>query len=194
MRIELECQCGEIKGHIKDVSSFNSTNLVCYCADCRAFAKFLEKEVVLDQNGGTQILQTTQSKIVFDKGEDKITGMRLSPKGACRFYSSCCKTPMANMGPGPKFPFVGIPFVLVKNKTELESKVPLTHKVLAKYSLNGKPKGAHDKISLGLTLKVARILGIAYLKDKNKASPFFKEGKLKFPLNVIPKEDKAKLY
>ncbi|MEM8718177.1 MAG: hypothetical protein AAGE84_02555 [Cyanobacteria bacterium P01_G01_bin.39] len=38
------CSCGKLQGHIKGVKNIN--RCVCYCSDCQAFARYLNKDVV----------------------------------------------------------------------------------------------------------------------------------------------------
>src|SRR5262249_49832287 len=56
--LPLRCRCGRVRGVASDVSSSSGFRFVCYCEDCQAFARFLERPDVLDPAGGTDIFQS----------------------------------------------------------------------------------------------------------------------------------------
>ena len=104
---KIRCKCGSLRGHIQGTGTCN--RLVCYCADCRAFAKYLgNAQEVLDAQGGTEIVQIAQPRVVFTQGKEQLAAMRLSEKGLVRWYAACCKTPIGNTLPNPKVPFIGL--------------------------------------------------------------------------------------
>jgi hypothetical protein len=45
---------------------------VCYCQDCQAFARFLERPDVLDPAGGTDIFQMPPGRVKFIAGADTV--------------------------------------------------------------------------------------------------------------------------
>src|SRR5262245_45837150 len=55
--LPLRCRCGHVHGVASEVAPFNGFRLVCYCKDCQAFARFLDRPEVLDAAGGTDIFQ-----------------------------------------------------------------------------------------------------------------------------------------
>jgi hypothetical protein len=80
--------------------------LVCYCRDCRAFARWLERPEILDAAGGSDIVQMARGRVVFDAGVERLACVRLSAKGLHRWYASCCRTPVGNTMPG--IAFIGV--------------------------------------------------------------------------------------
>ena len=104
--VELRCRCGEVGGRVKDAAPGAVNRVVCYCDDCQAFAHHLGRADLLDAQGGTDIVQVAPASLVFDRGSDRIVGLRLTPKGLYRWYAICCKTPVGNTV-GPSIPFVG---------------------------------------------------------------------------------------
>ncbi len=107
--IAIGCDCGSFKGVVQDVSNTSHHHGVCYCDDCQAYAVYLGKaKVVLDNHGGTNIFHTTPSKVKFTQGADLVRGLRLTPKGPYRWFTACCKTPIANTSTNAKFPHVGL--------------------------------------------------------------------------------------
>jgi hypothetical protein len=104
--VELGCRCGEVHGWVRGVSPSRVNRAVCYCDDCQAFLHYLGRAELLDARGGTDIVQVAPSAVTFDRGIERIVGLRLSPRGLHRWYASCCKTPLGNTRT-PALPFVG---------------------------------------------------------------------------------------
>ena len=104
---ELQCRCGEVHGRVCNASPDAANHMLCYCDDCQAYLHYLGRTDLLDAHGGTDIVQVAPAALSFDRGADRIVGVRLTPKGLYRWYASCCKTPLGNTL-GPAFPFVGI--------------------------------------------------------------------------------------
>jgi Family of unknown function (DUF6151) len=103
----LQCRCGTLQGVIADVSNVN--HAVCYCRDCQAFAYFLGRAAdVLDEKGGSDIVQILPRKLSFTRGSEALACMRLTPKGLLRWYASCCNTPIGNTLATPKVSFIGL--------------------------------------------------------------------------------------
>ena len=103
----IKCKCGAVKGRIENTGTSN--RLICYCTDCRAFAHFLGKATfVLDEQGGTEIVQVAQNRVGFCQGEDLLSAVRLSENGMIRWYSTCCGTPIGNTMASQKVAFIGL--------------------------------------------------------------------------------------
>jgi hypothetical protein len=103
----LRCQCGTIQGVVADPR--NANHCVCYCRDCQAFAHFLGRaEVVLDERGGSQIIQVPPKNLTFTQGGAALACMRLTQKGLLRWYAACCNTPIGNTLATPKISFIGL--------------------------------------------------------------------------------------
>ena len=78
---------------------------LCYCKDCQAFARFLERADVLDAAGGTDIFQMPPGRMKFTAGADALRCLRLSDKTRVfRWYADCCRTPIGNTADRPGFP------------------------------------------------------------------------------------------
>jgi hypothetical protein len=106
--ISFACRCGAVKGVCRDAGGSMGVRVVCYCADCQAFAAFLGAERdYLDAAGGTDIYQISPSRLEIAAGMERLRAVVVAPKGLYRFYADCCKTPIANTIPGRKLPFAG---------------------------------------------------------------------------------------
>ena len=97
MTYSIRCKCGKLKGKFKQTTDINKC--VCYCADCQAFAHFLNRNEILDKLGGTNILQTIPKNVTFTEGTENLACMRLTPNGLLRWYAACCNTPIGNTSP-----------------------------------------------------------------------------------------------
>jgi hypothetical protein len=105
--LPLRCRCGRVRGVAREVSPSSGFRFVCYCEDCQAFARFLERADVLDAAGGTDIFQMPPARVELTEGADALRCVRLSGK-VLRWYTECCRTPIANTAAGPRFPIVGM--------------------------------------------------------------------------------------
>ena len=79
---ELRCRCGEVVGAVTNASPQTVNRVVCYCDDCQAFAHQLGRADLLDAKGGSDIVQVAPASLTFVKGQDRIAGVRLTPKGS----------------------------------------------------------------------------------------------------------------
>ncbi|SFJ50797.1 DUF6151 family protein [Jannaschia pohangensis] len=88
--LDFACTCGELRGQITDAGPAAFTHIVCHCKDCRAAYTHLghadPKKV--------GILQTTQDRVKITQGGENLRVFRHTPKGALRWYATCCDTPL----------------------------------------------------------------------------------------------------
>jgi hypothetical protein len=107
MTHQLRCNCGKLKGILKRTKDVN--RCVCYCSDCQAFARFLKRENdILDEFGGTSIIQTIPKHIDFLEGTENLACIRLTENGLLRWYAACCNTPIGNTSPNFNLSFIGL--------------------------------------------------------------------------------------
>lgn len=107
MAHSIRCNCGKVKGKVKSTKYVN--RCVCYCADCQAFARFFKGENnILNEMGGTSIVQTIPDNIILSEGIENLACLRLTSTGLLRWYAACCNTPIGNTPPNPQMSFVGL--------------------------------------------------------------------------------------
>ena len=107
--IPVRCSCRALQGVLAAVSPSRVGRAVCYCDDCQAFAHYLRRQDdVLDEHGGTAIVQTTPNRLSIKTGTEHLASIRLTGRGALRWYAACCRTPIGNTLASPKLPFVGL--------------------------------------------------------------------------------------
>src|SRR5258708_6588538 len=155
---ELHCRCGEIHGRVTNASPETVNRVVCYCDDCQAFLHHLGRTDLLDAHGGTDIVQVAPASLSFDRGNQRIAGLRLTPKGLYRWYASCCKTPLGNTL-GPAIPFIGI----IAKAFDVAGQMPddLFGKPIAsiqrKYAIGSAPKDS-TRLQLRVLLRAFRMV------------------------------------
>ena len=171
----LQCRCGTLKGLVHDPG--NSNHGVCYCRDCQAFAHFLGRaSEVLDERGGTEVIQTLPRNVVFTQGIEALACMRLTPKGLVRWYAGCCKTPIGNTLATPKLSFVGLVHTCLEGASEAPGSLdPVFGPVRCWVNPSGakgepKPKVAGQWQVLGWFFR--KVL-VARLNGDYRQTPFF---------------------
>lgn len=192
-KIEIRCRCGEVRGILGDPSPRTVNRVTCYCDDCQAFAHQLGRADLLNENGGSDIVQVAPAALSFTKGQDRIVGLRLTPKGLHRWYAKCCNTPVGNTM-GPAMPFVGL-FAQVFDVPVVDDVIGApTGAILGKYAVGEAPAGSSG-ISLRLMLAaIGKVIGWR-LGGKTWPHPFFaRETRAPlYPLTVISAERREAL-
>ncbi len=98
--VQVRCRCGEVVGVVTNASPQKVNRVICYCDDCQAFAHQLGRADLLNAQGGSDIVQVAPASLTFIKGQNRIAGVRLTPKGLFRWHTTCCNTPVGNtLGP-----------------------------------------------------------------------------------------------
>lgn len=173
--LTFRCQCGQIEGTLNAVSPRSGNHMVCYCDDCQAFARYLGgEERWLDQWGGTAIFQLAPASITLHKGQEQIRCVRLKHGGLYRFYSGCCKTPIANTL-SRNMPFAGIPTAIIHGEQKKTALGPIKAYVMGKYAKGVPPTQPHSKFSLKSLLLVMAFMLKNKLQRRNVPTPFFRD-------------------
>jgi hypothetical protein len=171
----LRCRCGRVRGVASEVLPSAGFRFVCYCRDCQAFARFLERPDVLDTAGGTDIFQMPTGRVQLTAGTDAVRCLRLSSK-VLRWYTDCCRTPIGNTA-GPRFPVVGLIHSFMSHEADGRSRDealgPPLCRIYERSAVGPLPPNAPAPPSLGIfALRAARILGW-WLRGIGRPSPFF---------------------
>jgi hypothetical protein len=179
--LRLQCSCGKVAGVARNVSATSGTRLVCYCDDCQAFARYLDREdTVLDQHGGTDIFQLTPSQVEITQGSEQLRSLRLSEKGMFRWYTECCKTPIANTA-SAGLPFVGMIHSFMdagayNSDARTAALGPVRSHVQTRFATALPADMGHPGFPLGLIFRSIRKILIAKLRGRGRPSPFFDAG------------------
>lgn len=194
-QIELNCRCGTVRAVVTDVSSHTVNRVVCYCDDCQAFAHRLGRADLLNEKGGSDVVQIAPSTLSFVQGEQRIAGMRLSPKGLYRWYASCCNTPLGNTL-SPSVPFVGVVAHAFKggpsSVDELAGR-PIGA-ILGKYAV-GEPPAGSTGLNISLLLRAIGKVIAWKLSGKTWPHPFFRRDTREplYPITVLSREQREAL-
>lgn len=172
MNHSIQCICGAVQGSLLGSASIN--RCVCYCRSCQAFARFLQREKeTLDEQGGSDIIQTQTANLSFSRGIENLACMQLSSKGILRWYSSCCRTPIGNTLHSAKFSFVGLIHTCFELAgPELEEAIGPVQMRVNTQSAKGHPKPKASGLVLGLPRVFLGILK-ARLNGSYRKNPFF---------------------
>jgi hypothetical protein len=192
---ELRCRCGEVRGFVADASPQTVNRVVCYCDDCQAFAHHLGRADLLDVHGGSDIVQLAPASLTFVQGQDRIVGVRLTPKGLFRWYTSCCHTPVGNTV-SPAIPFVGIVVNAFAHDSQSPDEVfgPPIAAILGKDAI-GDPPAASKRMGLPLMLRALRMVLGWRLRGRAWPNPFFKRDTRApvYPLTVLTPSERDAL-
>lgn len=192
--VPLRCRCGRIRGLAVGIGPEMGTRLVCYCDDCQRYARTLATDGVLDVYGGTDIFQTTPAHVRITAGTSELRCLRLSDKGLMRWYSGCCKVPVANTVASPKVPFVGIVHTFMDHvgdgHTRDEVLGPPRAFVQGRFAPGGVPPLAHPSAPLSLIVRAMRVMLLGWVRREHRPSPFFDvtTGKPIVVPSVLPRE------
>ncbi|WP_297766553.1 DUF6151 family protein [uncultured Muriicola sp.] len=186
--VNLKCLCGTVKGKINVVTG-SFFHVHCLCCDCQSFTSHLNnKEKILDEHGGSELLQTYPAFMEITEGQDKIACVQLRNKGLYRWHTTCCNMPLANTMSSSKVPFVGVSVKLMQFDNEQEKMEilgPVTMKAFGKYSIGEMPKDAHPKFPISYMPKILGFMLKGMFKKKNNPSHFFNGNKPITKVNVL---------
>ena len=63
MTMRLRCRCGQVQGELAEREV--AAHMICYCKDCRAYARYLGMDAMLDEAGGTELCATLPASVTF---------------------------------------------------------------------------------------------------------------------------------
>jgi Family of unknown function (DUF6151) len=192
--LPLACRCGHVRGEANEVAPDSGFRFVCYCRDCQAFARFLQRPDVLDRAGGTDIFHMPAGRVKLLAGTDAMRCLQFSSR-VFRWYTDCCRTPMANTA-GPRFPVIGLIHSFMRQdadgRTRDEALGPLLCRIFDRSAIGPLPPNAPPPHSLGLVaVRLPTLLGW-WLRGLGRPNPFFGEnGPLAAPRVFTPGERAA---
>jgi len=174
MNISIGCTCGEVSGSIALASKNDCSRLVCCCKDCQSFANKLNANDILDEFGGTDVLQVLPKAIQIEKGIDKLRCVKLSAKGLHRWHTECCNTLVGN-SISAKIPFFGMINSFVQlDAEELNSIKPIGHYLFERDALKPIPfKHSHHKVPKFFMGRAVLKMLMSKIKGNGLPSPFY---------------------
>ncbi|MCA0911114.1 DUF6151 family protein [Qipengyuania gaetbuli] len=107
--LPFSCSCGAIAGTLVDVGPKAGDRYVCYCNDCRDFARYLGKDAeVLDAAGGSSVYQTRVGHLRIERGLDHLACVNMAGKQTLRWFCRDCRTPLFNTMDNGRWPFLSM--------------------------------------------------------------------------------------
>jgi uncharacterized protein DUF6151 len=174
--LPLRCRCGRVRGIASDVSPSSGFRFVCYCKDCQAFARFLDRADVLDAAGGTDIFQMPPARVKLTAGTDALRCLGLSSK-VLRWYSECCRTPIANTPAAPGFPVIGMVHCFMDyvacGRSPDEVLGPPLCRIYEHSAIGPLPPNAPGPPSVGMFARRASKLLGWWMRGLGRPTPFF---------------------
>jgi len=99
--VKLECSCGSVVGSV-ELSGSRQVHVVCHCGDCQTYARRIGNP------HANQIVQLTPAQVQILVGKEHLRCLRLTERGLTRWFTACCRTPLANTSRHRWLPFVGV--------------------------------------------------------------------------------------
>lgn len=190
--VDLKCLCGAVKGTLEVVPK-SYFHVHCLCCDCQKFASHLDNQPrILDEHGGTELLQTYPAYLKISEGSENLKCAKLTPKGLFRWHTSCCNMPVANTMTSAAVPFVGVSVKLMQFSSEQEKHAilgPVNLKAFGKYAIGDKPTDVHPTFPRTYLPKIIGFMLKGFWGRKSSPSPLFKD---KAPIStpyLVPKTD-----
>ena len=135
--LAIRCECGRLTGLATHVSPALVNRVVCHCRGCTAYAHVLGRPAeMLDERGGTDVFQMSPRQFTIDAGLENVACMRLSDRGALRWYARCCKTPIAHTLGSLRLPFMAIHHSCVSWPEAVDARTRIAGPIRAR--LNGR--------------------------------------------------------
>jgi hypothetical protein len=165
-----------VPGVASDVSPATGFRFVCYCKDCQAFARFLDRLDVLDPAGGTDIFQMPPGRMKLTAGADALRCLRLSSK-VLRWYADCCRTPIANTAADPRFPVIGVSHSFIDHEAGSrfldEALGPPLCRIYERSAVGPLPPNAPGPPSLRVLVRRASMMLTWWVRGLGRPTPFF---------------------
>ena len=168
--MDIQCTCGQFRATLSAFPRHTPGRFVCYCDDCQHYLHHLGRSDLLDEHGGTEVIPVYPAEIAILSGQEHLQCTRLTEKGAFRFSTRCCNTPLVNTYPG--LPWMGVFKCLYPSSVD-QLLGPVRARVMGKFALGTPPVGTARKINLRMILIALPFLLKGKLLGKSRPSPFF---------------------
>lgn len=172
--VPLRCRCAKVRGRALGLDPARGNRLVCMCDDCQAYGRWLATTpTFLDRSGGTEVFQTTPAQVRIDEGREQLRCVRLSHKGLMRWYTQCCRVPIANHLASARAPFLGLAAAFIDlDEAERERILgPILARIQGRYGIPPLPPNSYQRAPLGLILRSIRQLARGFVQAAHSPSP-----------------------
>jgi hypothetical protein len=178
MKASLRCACGKLLGSISHLTRTLNRRFVCYCLDCQSCAHYLKQaDRMLDAIGGTEVVPVHPARITITQGAEQLACVRLSSDGMLRWYTNCCRMPIANTQAMARLPFAGVHSTLFDFSAGPSAREEVLGPVYAwanaKDARGTPPAGAASGTPPKMLFSAVRLLLRGLIGGLHQPSPFF---------------------
>jgi len=195
MTYHIQCRCGSLRGLLSQPQ--RAFHGICYCKDCRAYAKHLGvMSRTHDAQGGAEFVATQAKYVSFSEGTQHLACLSLSEKGLLRWYAKCCTTPIGGTPRNWKAPYVGLVHTCLKSDpVAFERTFPQLQMRVNTGSAIKTPPGLTIKTIVSLSSLMPRIIGDG-ITGAYKITPFFRlpAGEPISPVTVLSETERPHAY
>lgn len=184
--IPFGCTCGTVQGVFTDHARARANRVICYCADCQAFAHALGGDELLDPQAGSDIIQVAPASLRIVRGQHAVGCLRLTPRGLFRFYAACCNTPLGNCV-SSAIPFVGVHRAAFRtDSADLDGQVGEARWAVHGETAIGGPPAGSSGVPWRLTARMLGKIAIWRLYGLGWPHPFFgRDGRPNCTVSVL---------
>lgn len=171
--MHISCDCGSFKAELLAFPRNSPGRLACYCKDCQAYLNKIDREDVLDEFGGSEIIPVYPSELKILQGRESLKCYRLTEKGLYRWAAGCCNTPLVNTRPG--FPWAGIFHTAYKNSDpgSLDSLGEIKSRIFGRDAKGQPPFNISEKLGFQAMMTVMPFVIKGKMFKKSEGSEFF---------------------
>lgn len=172
--LPMRCACGKVTAVAHQVRPQNVNHVICGCRYCRAYARHLGRaDDMLDKFGGTEVFQMSPRDLKFTSGAEYIACLRITRKGPLRWYTDCCKTPIANTFETPAVPFMGVAAAFVDRRAIYGELQDFIGPVAVRVNTRRRAPGKGVLRLVAMVLRFSIMIAKWRLSGDHKHSPFF---------------------
>lgn len=174
--LKLRCACGRILGRAREVTPDTTNRVVCHCDGCTRYAHALGRAAeILDRLGGSEVIQISPRRLELTAGLEHLGCMRMTERGALRWFATCCRTPLAHTLPSARLPFMSVsPVCLDWGDVPREVRVgPVRARVNGRFARGHVPPEASRRALLSMLAHYAPLFVGWLIRGDARASPFF---------------------
>jgi len=171
--MKFNCQCEKVSGEIDEPEELRGIRFICMCKDCQKFARFLGNEQnILDKNGGSEVVPVFPKLFRITNGHELVKGIKLyKDTETFRWYTSCCRSPLANSLSSEKG-YIGL-FTQRLSAEDRESLGPIYVRANGESGIPPLPKGTSKRFPPKFLFVVIRAIIRIRLKGWQRPNPFF---------------------
>ncbi len=188
MTLSFECTCGQTAWELPGADASAGTRTICYCRDCRAFARYLGVDDRMEPGGGVDLFITRPGRIHVTRGLENMALMKLSPNGRERWYTSCCKSPVTShlAGWAPMAGLLALPAV----DRDALGEVRMIYGAKDAIPGQGAPEANRGVAALMLRILFGWALP-GFVLRRLRDTPFYKDGRPIAEATILTKDQRA---